>query len=398
MTPMTQRHCCPWSVCAIVIGALAVVLGASGRLPLNLHAQASGMIPTFELDPSWPKSLPNQWALGEAWGIAVDSRDHPWVLHSTNHKDPAIAQLLAKDSKRLAPPVIEFDGDGNFVQAWGGPGPGYSWIEGGPWAEHGMFIDHKDDVWVTGDGHVALKFTKQGKFLLQIGEIWKTGGSQDRRLLGKPTTMAVDPTTNEVFIADGYTNQRVVVFDNDTGAYKRHWGAYGKPPDDGPKEKLSPTGPAPLRWDPTHCVRIARDGLVYVCDRGHNRFHVFRRDGTFVQEVFVEREVPARFEWSFEKLDYVTPKGPGNGNGSVSMVAFSPDPEQQFLYVGSSTSYRRIYIYRRRDLKLLGSFDTVNGHHEMAVDSKGNIYTSDGRSRKPLKYRLTGTRPAAPAR
>ena len=240
---------------------------------------------------------------------------------------------------------------------------------------------------------MALKFTPQGKFLLQIGQLWKTNGSNDKALLGKPTTMAVDPSTNEVYIADGYTNQRVVVFDADTGAYKRHWGAYGKRPDDGPREVLNPSGPAPQRWDPVHCVRIANDGLVYVCDRWHNRFHVFRRDGTFVKEVFVEREVPAQYEWSFTSNSYIKPTKPGNGNGSVSMAAFSPDKEQTYLYIGSSTSYRKIYIFNRKDLTLLGSFDTVAGHHEMSVDSKGNIYTTDGRSRKPMRYSFKGMRP-----
>jgi len=373
-----------------VITVLAAALSVAGKA--EIAQSATGEVPVFELDPSWPRPLPNDWALGEAWGIAVDSSDHPWVLHSTNQKNPSMRALIAKEGKRLAPPAIEFDAQGNVVQAWGGPGVGYSWMEGEPWAEHGMFIDHKDNVWVTGDGHVALKFSRQGKFLLQIGELWKTNGSNDQRLLGKPTTLAVDPPNNEVFIADGYVNQRVVVFDADTGAYKRHWGAYGKRPDDGPREKLDPKGPAPLRWDPTHCVRIARDGLVYVCDRGHNRFHVFRKDGTFVKEVFVDRETPARYEWSFELGTYVAPKGPGNGNGSVSMAAFSPDPEQRYLYIGSSTSYRKIYILRRSDLQLLGSFDTVAGHHEMAVDSKGNIYTTDGRSRKPMRYLFKGVR------
>jgi len=364
----------------IVLGVLAIMPGSARQRP------EADQIPTFELDPSWPKPLPNNWALGEAWGIAVDKRDHPWVLHSTNQKSPAMRELVAKEGKRLAPPVVEFDAQGNVVQAWGGPGAGYSWMEGEPWAEHGMFIDYKGNVWVTGDGHVALKFTPQGKFLLQIGQLWKTNGSNDKALLGKPTTMAVDPSTNEVYIADGYTNQRVVVFDADTGAYKRHWGAYGKRPDDGPREVLNPSGPAPQRWDPVHCVRIANDGLVYVCDRWHNRFHVFRRDGTFVKEVFVDREVPAQYEWNFQSATYVKPTKPGVGNGSVSMAAFSPDPQQTYLYIGSSTSYRKIYIFRRSDLTLLGSFDTVAGHHEMAVDSKGNIYTTDGRSRKPMRY------------
>lgn len=373
---------------------LAVALLASTAIAPRPSAQVADQIPVFELDPSWPKPLPNDWAFGEAWGIAVDSRDHPWVLHSTNQKSPAMKELVAKEGKRLAPPVIELDGEGRVVQAWGGPGKGYSWPEGEPWAEHGMFIDHRGNVWVTGDGHVALKFDRGGKFLLQIGELWKTGGNSDRKLLGKPTTMAVDPVSNEVFIADGYTNQRVIVFDADTGAYKRHWGAYGKPPVEGPPEPLTVSGPAPVRWNPTHCVRIANDGLVYVCDRWHNRFHVFRKDGTFVKEVFVEREVPAQYEWSFESSTYIKPTKPGNGNGSVSMIAFSPDREQRFLYVGSSTSYRKIYIYRRSDLQLLGSFGTTTGHHEMAVDSKGNIYTTDGRSRKPLRYLYKGLRAA----
>jgi NHL repeat len=377
----------------VALGIL-IVLGVLGLMRGNVvQTRAVDQIPTFELDPSWPKPLPNNWGFGEAWGIAVDSRDHPWVLHSTNHKSPVIRELLAKEGKRLAPPVIEFDAQGNVVQAWGGPGPGHDWPEGEPWAEHGMFIDYKGNVWVTGDGHVVVKFTRQGKFLLQIGQLWKTNGSNDTKLLGKPTTMAVDPATNEVYVADGYTNQRVVVFDADTGAYKRHWGAYGKRPDDGPREPLNPTGPAPQRWDPTHCVRIANDGLVYVCDRWHNRFQVFRRDGTFVKEVFVEREVPAQYEWSFTSNSYIKPTKPGNGNGSVSMAAFSPDKEQTFLYIGSSTSYRKIYIFNRKELTLLGSFDTVAGHHEMSVDSKGTIYTTDGRSRKPMRYSFKGMRP-----
>jgi hypothetical protein len=379
---------------------LAVAVLETGLITAPAPARQPGaeQIPVFELDRSWPKPLPNDWAFGEAWGIAVDSRDHPWVLHSTNHKDPSIREMLAKQGKRLAQPVVEFDGEGNLVQAWGGPGPGYSWVEGGPWAEHGIFIDHKDNVWVTGDGHVALKFTRDGKFLLQIGELGKTNGSNDPRLLGKPTTVAVDRATNEVFIADGYINQRVVVFDADTGAYKRHWGAYGKRPDDGPREKLEPQGPPPQRLDPVHCVRIANDGLVYVCDRWHNRFQVFRRDGTFLKEVFVDRDVRAPYDWDFKTSAYVARQAPGVGNGSVSMAAFSPDPEQRYLYIGSSTSYRKLYIFRRGDLQLLGSVDTVAGHHEMVVDSKGNLYTTDGRSRKPMRYLFKGFRPVKSSR
>ena len=193
-------------------------------------------VPTYELDPSFPKPLPNNWTLGETWGVAVDSRDHPWIVQSTNHhanfppgQSGDIFEVIAQEGKTQPPPVIEFDPQGNFVQAWGGPGSGYSWPEGRDWASHGMWIDRNDDVWVAGNGHVVLKFTSMGEFLLQIGKLWHTGGSYDQELLGKPTTMATDQDATEVYVADGYYNQRVAVFDATTGAYKRQFGAYGKP-------------------------------------------------------------------------------------------------------------------------------------------------------------------------
>lgn len=384
-----------WIVRVAPLLAVAV-LSSGGFLPrAGASAAQTGteQMPNFEFDPSWPRPLPNNWGMGEPWGVAVDSRDHVWVLQSTTQTDKTIHDLVAKEGKRLGPPVMEFDTQGNLVQAWGGPGPGYSWPEGESVAEHGIFVDHRDNVWVTGLSHVVLKFDRRGKFLLQIGESSKTNGSNDRKLLGSPATAAVDRSTNEVLVADGYLNQRVVVFDGDTGVYKRHWGAFGKPPDDGPREPLQATGPSPQRFDIVHCVRAANDGTVYACDRNHKRFHVFRRDGTFVQEVFVDRDVPAPWEWSTEKSAYVKRTGPGVGTGSVSMVAFSPDPKQKYLYVGSAIAHRRLYVFRRSDLQLLGSFETLGGHHEMAVDSKGNIYTSDGRSRKVWRYLLKGYRP-----
>ena len=348
-------------------------------------------IPSFRYDPAWPKPLPNNWALGDVWGVAVDSQDNPWIVHANSDR---IQALLEEEGKELAPPVIQFDPEGNVLEAWGGPGNGYDWMEDTFAAEHGMFIDEEDNVWVIGggtraDGGVVLKFTPNGEFLLQIGENGKTNGSHDQRLLGGPTTAAVYPDSNEVFVADGYTNQRVIVFDAVTGEYKRHWGAYGRPPDDGPAEPLNPTGPAPQRWDPTHCVRVTHDGLVYVCDRGHNRVHIFQTDGTFVEEAFVERETPAPWQFDLENNRYLTRTEPGPGVGSASMVAFSHDPEQRYLYVGSATSYRKIYILDRQTLQVLGAVDTRSGNHEMAVDSTGNIYTVDGYSRWPERYLIT---------
>ncbi len=380
----------------VAVGAVAVLTAACGPRqeapdveaePVE-HVETAPGPPTFESDPSWPKPLPNNWALGDVWGVAIDSHDNPWIAHANSDR---IQALLEEEGKELAPPVIQFDPEGNVLQAWGGPGEGYDWMEDTFAAEHGLFIDHEDNVWVIGggtraDGGVVLKFTPEGDFLLQIGENGETNGSLDERLLGGPTTAAVHPDTNEVFIADGYTNQRVIVFDAVNGDFKRLWGAYGNPPDDGPEEPLNPDGPAPERWEPTHCVRVAHDGLVYVCDRGHNRVHIFETDGTFVDELFVERATPAPWQFDLENNRYLPRDEPGPGVGSASMVALSHDPEQQYLYVGSATSYRKIYIVDRQTLELVSEVDTRGGNHEMDVDSQGNIYTVDGYSRWPERY------------
>ena len=383
-----------------LVGALALLAAACGA-PEDPPAamdepeeMAAAGPPTFTYDSTWPKPLPNNWALGDVWGVAVDSDDNPWIAHANSDR---IQELLAAEGKELAPPVIQFDQEGNVLQAWGGPGEGYDWMEDTFAAEHGMFIDHEDNVWVIGggtraDGGVVLKFTADGEFLLQIGRNGQTNGSLDEALLGGPTTAAVHPGTSEVFIADGYTNQRVIVFDAVSGDFKRLWGAYGRPPDDGPAEELSPDGPAPQRWDPTHCVRVAHDGTVYVCDRGHNRVHVFETDGTFIAEAFVERATPAPWQFNLETGEYLARNEPGPGVGSASMVAFSHDPEQQYLYVGSATSYRKIYILDRQSLELVGAVDTRGGNHEMAVDSVGNIYTVDGYSRWPERYLIDTAR------
>jgi DNA-binding beta-propeller fold protein YncE len=370
----------------VAIGGGLLLAGALG-VPCRPLAAQSAPIPTFELDPSWPKPLPNNWTFGDLWGVATDSRDHVWLLHAKSEESRG---WIVKEGKEQAPPVVELDADGNFVQAWGGPGNGYTWMEN-PIAEHGIWVDPQDNVWVTGNGHVALKFTRTGKFQLQIGQLWKTNGSNDHALLGNSTGLTVDPRANEVFIADGYVNRRIIVFDATTGEYKRHWGAYGKVPDDGPAQKLinsfDPSGPSPSQFNPTHCARISRDGFLYVCDRGHNRFHVFRTDGTFVNEVYVDKQTPASHEFDHKAGQYVTRSGPGNFVGSVSSAAFSADPQQQYLYIGGSTSYPRVYVFRRSDLQLLGSFET-KGNHEIATDSRGNLYTVDGYSRRPLKYAL----------
>ena len=362
-----------------IIGVL-VVLGVA-CLSALVVAQRSQPAPTFHRDPSWPKPLPNNWVIGMVASLNVDARDHVWIIHRPN----SVRKEALAGGKKMAPPVIEFDQDGKFVQAWGGPGPGYDWMEenlddyprGSP-AEHGVFVDHKDNVWVTGNGDEVLKFTRRGKFLMHIGEHFKTGGSNDTRLLGNPTEVIVDSATNEILVADGYLNRRVIVFDADTGKYKRHWGAFGNRPDDGPVVNYEPDKPLPQQFFIVHGIGLSRDGLVYVCDRQRNRLQVFRKIGTFVKEVVIEKNTPAGAG--------ATLKGPLSagvtkaGVGSVFRVGFSADPQQQFLYVLGSG---KVHILRRSDLEMLGSFP-AGGTHGIGGDSKGNLYTSG--STMPEKY------------
>ena len=348
------------------------------------QAQAQqGEAPSFQVDPSWPKPLPNNWTVGMVAGIAVDSRDHVWIVHRPTGAPAGDTEA----GKQVAPPVIEFDPEGTVVQAWGGPGPGRTWFETvdepypvGTAPEHGIFVDDMDNVWLAGNGHIVLKFNRAGNLLMQIGELWKTAGSNDTRLLGNPTDVAVDPNTNEVFVADGYVNRRIVVFDSETGAYKRHWGAYGKRPEDGPIEIYDPDGPLPRQFYQVHGVGLAKDGLVYASDRQRNRVQVFRTDGTFVNEVHIPTEsIPIQTE------------GTGVG-GSTWRTGFSADPEQRFLYIADMEN-SKVWILRRADLQMLGSIDSPRAHHMAGADSKGNLYTTAGRS--PQKFLLRGGPTAA---
>src|SRR5213592_4131336 len=243
-----------------ILLVLAVVGVGASALPVTARAQRSAAVraPQFRVDPAWPKPLPNRWLMGQAAGVAVDAQDHVWVIQRPRSLVPA-------------PPVLEFDPAGNLLRAWGGPGRGYDW----PAAEHGIFVDAQGHVWIGGNverDHQVLKFTPDGKLLLQIGQAGVTGGDSDTAHLGRPASVSVDPATGELFVADGYKNHRVIVFDAQTGAYKRHWGANGRPPGDASVKSFG---------NPVHCVRLARDGLLYVCDRSNNRIQVFRRDGTF---------------------------------------------------------------------------------------------------------------------
>ena len=352
-------------------------------LALVVALAQDGPAPSFRIDASWPAPLPNNWILGGPASVAVDRRDHIWILHR-----PGMAPAEpVKSGKPIAPPVLELDPAGTVVQAWGGPAAGYDWpVENlddyprGTPAEHGIFVDGDDNVWITGNGDVVLKFSRTGKFLLQIGERFRSAGSNDQRLLGNPTDVAVDVADNEAYVSDGYLNRRVVVFDSETGRYKRHWGAYGNKPDDGTPATFDRAKP-PSQFFIVHCIRLSNDGLVYVCDRQRNRVQVFRRDGTFVSEVIVAGETGTGAG--------ITLKGPvasgvlKAGIGSVFRLGFSPDPAQQHLYVADASN-SKVWMFRRRDLQLLGSFDARGLHHLAGADSKGNLYASGGTL--PVKF------------
>ena len=321
---------------------------------------------SFEFDPTWPKPLPDNWILGNVVGVAVDANNHIWIVHRptslTFEEAGADAAPPLAECCRPAPPVIEFNQDGDVVQAWGGPGDGYEW----PQSEHGIFIDHMDNVWIGSNGgpdaHI-LKFTKSGVFLLQIGAQGQTGGSNDTANFGKPAEIDVDPETNEVYIADGYGNRRVAVFDADSGEYKRHWGGYGNVPTDDPYT-YDPDAPLSQQFGrPVHCATLANDGLLYVCDRANNRIQVFERDGTFINEVvFAERTL--HFGAAFD-------------------IDFSSDADQKFLY-NIDGSNQKIWVFLRDDLSIVDSFG-FGGHsaggftaaHSLAVDMNGNIYVGE---------------------
>ncbi len=353
-------------------------LAAGERLFTRIAAQQPPRAPRFQVDPFWPK-LPPQWILGQVSGLTVDSRDHIWLIQRPwSLESDEKAQNPEAECCREAPPVLEFDADGTFIQGWGGPGDGYEW----PKDEHGIFVDHKNNVWLSSAGgprlrertenHI-LKFTRDGKFLMQVGKRGASKGSLDTENFNNAADIYVYPKTNEVFIADGYVNRRVVVLDADTGKFKRMWGAYGNKPDDAAPNGPAYEGPGPQQFNLVHGIRVSDDGLVYVAERRNNRVQVFTLDGTFQREIFVERRTKLL--------------------GTAFSIGFSPDPQQQFMYVADAGN-GKVHIYDRRALQEVGAFGRI-GHyagqfvflHNLATDSKGNLYTAEvGTGRRAQKF------------
>ncbi len=355
----------------ITVGAAAgVVLLAGGVVAVQAaNQQPTVQAPRFEVDVVWPKPLPNHWIIGSAVGVAVDSRDHVFIIHrgdstleqrteSGSAANPPLAVCCS-----AAPPVLEFDPDGNLVNSWGGPGSGFVW----PNSNHGVSLDDQDNVWIGGNGrgdsHI-IKFTHEGKFIAQFGTPGQPVASRDSTHFGRVAKISFDAPAKEAFVADGYGNKRVAVIDMTTGRLKRFWGAYGKAPLDTNMGPYNPDAhPAPQFRNPVHCAEPSTDGLVYVCDRVNDRIQVFKKSGEFVKEV---RLFPAT-----------------RGDGSVWDIAFSKDKAQKYIFLADGRN-ERIYVMDRQSLEVItmfgdggrqpGQFFAV---HSIATDSKGNIYTTE---------------------
>jgi DNA-binding beta-propeller fold protein YncE len=401
---------------ALAAFAAAVVLW---QVQPNVAQANRDDTPKYSVDPAWPRALPHKWLIGQVPGIAVDKHDNVWIVQrartltsderAASDTEPGTPPALdgaprpqgpLADCCLPAPAVMQFDSKGKLLRAWGGPadpefgtgGPGSKCEEPNcqwPNTEHGIYVDHKMNVWLGGQaGGAVLKFTQNGNFLLQIGRRQPpvrnsndtNGGINGTPLLAQPADMEVDPETNELYIADGYTNLRVIVVNAETGMYKRHWGAYGQNPVDdtafGPYIKNQ--APARHFRNPVHAVRITHDGLVYVADRVNNRIQVFDKKKVggacpggapapgqcgFVREFIIEADTLL--------------------NGSAWDVDVSPDRQQRFLY-NADGSNQYIWTLNRKTGDILGKFGR-NGRnagqfhwiHNLAVDSKGNIYTAE---------------------
>jgi hypothetical protein len=458
--------------------ALAVVLGIStaGSAadfkdmpdPWDDEDQAddgkhAGQSPDFKVDPSWPKKLPDKWLIGQVGGIAVDKDDNIWILQRARtltddeagateaYVDPETGETATNEEGEPidalgnprpygpiadcclpAPAVMQFDPEGNLLQAWGGPADpdfigGRCREEDGcvwPAGEHGIYVDHNDNVYIAGNGtgegdfpwaathgddaHV-LKFSKDGTFLLRIGQPGTSsdtsndtnGADNGTPLLWNPADTEVDPDTNHLYIADGYGNRRIVVVDAETGEYVKHWGAYGQNPVALPDDPERPyaedrdAGVTPNYFrNPVHCVRVAKDGLVYVCDRVNTRLQVFDKE-----EVGAECSNPDGEEGQCGFVGELSIRPDTLGPGSVWDLDISSDRPQSCLHNADGTN-QHIDDIERQGLKIVDTWGR-NGRnagyfhwvHNVATDSEGNLYTAEvDTGKRAQKFERDGPR------
>ncbi|WP_425409849.1 hypothetical protein [Hyphococcus sp.] len=377
-------RCIRLSLVGIACGAVAPLMAEE----LDAPAPAA---PHYEVDTSWPKlPLPNNWAIGELGGIFVDERDHVWIVHRPGTLFPwerGAAMTPPRSSCCFpAPPVIEFNPEGEVVGAWGGPGDGYDW----PTVEHGITVDHNGDVWIGGsstregrngeppDGMV-LKFSADGEFLMQIGGSGPSKGSLDVSQLSGASDMVIDPETNEVFIADGYGNNRVIVFDASTGAFKRQWGAYGKPPTDEELPAYNPDAEPANQFRTAHCITLSKDDFIYVCDRDNNRIQIFTTQGEFRDE----------YRYGLKTLP----------PGTVGHVSLSPDENERILAVTDLGNFQ-VRLVRRSDgeqLSVFGHFGHYAGQlnrvHQAVFNSHGDIFTAEAAGKRIQRWKKSSSKP-----
>jgi hypothetical protein len=357
---MKRKHLIRAILIALIVVAGAAATWLFGREAAAQTVQAQAVsVPMFAVDSSWPK-VPGKWKLGDVSSIAIDAQGNAWVLHRPR-------TLKGDQAAMAAPPILVFDPAGNFIKAWGGAGAGYEWVE----REHGIHIDYKGFVWLGGNNcpglklpglkpvadDQLLKFTQDGKFVMQVGASNQSKGNADTKNVHRAADVWVHPQTNEAFVADGYGNHRVIVYDADTGAFKRMWGAFANRPvdddhcEDVPKPNFAePDGPK--NFSIVHAVRVAGDGMVYVADRENRRVQMFTSDGKFLKQL-VKTDTPF-----------------------ARNLALSPDAGQQFLYVGNG---KEISIVERKTLEIVGAVQgpgMLGGGHQIATDAKGNIYVA----------------------
>jgi hypothetical protein len=402
----------------VAVLTLATALGA-GSMLLGKRAvvEAAGeQAPKFEVDPFWPKPLPNGWVLGQTIGLAVDAQDNVWIVHRPGSLEAKESYLTRKDADccTAAPDVLAFDTNGNVIQHWGKV-EGHDW----PTSNHGITVDSRGNVWMGANGagqpgpapgsaaqfappppaaprpvsdypgaglpgvttyhdSFILKFSKTGQYLGQIGKANGSKGSMDNENVRGVAQIRFDPKTNELIAADGYGNHRVSVWDPDTLKFKRAWGAYGKPPTDNTMPAYEPGQPPPQQFrNPVHCAQPSKDGLIYVCDRVNDRLQVFKTDGTFVSETMLETNT--------------------KGDGSVWEIAFSRDPQEKYMYVADGANHK-IHVFDRLAMKEIYSFGSGGRQpgewyalHSIATDSKGNLYTTETyRGQRVQKFTYKG--------
>jgi DNA-binding beta-propeller fold protein YncE len=323
--------------------------------------------------------MPAGLAFGEVAAVDVDGRDQLWVLQRPKTARPGPGQ-------HAAPPIMIFDRRGVYLRGFGGPGPGYDW----PANEHSLAVDALGRAWITGNGRsdpkmaddMLLTFDSAGRFLRQIGRPGGTRGDEDVENLSAPADVFVDLGHNEVYVADGYGNRRVIVFDSEAGRFKRMWSAFGAvpptepaPPTREPGAAFTPeTGEGPPGFNGVHGVELSRDGQVYVSDRNNQRIQVFTRGGRYLRQVFIDRNQAS----------------PQTSSG----MAFSADAAQRFLYVADFGN-SKVLILDRHTLKLIGEVGgkgdapgQFQGPHLMATDSQGNLYVAEVPGRRLQRFTL----------